>query len=334
MADLSDSRILITGGNGFIGSHLAVDLLRLFADVEIHLLDLFDISPLSSFLNQIKENTICHNVDITCFETVQRIVDRIEPSIVFHLGAYVRVGWDFSHVHKAIQVNIQGTLNLLHALEDKDFDSFVHTGTSEEYGRKPVPFSEDMPVAPSSPYSASKASSEMFCRVYQEAYGFPIVFLRPFNVYGEGQSPSMLIPEIIHSCLKKEDIKLTEGMQTREWNYVSDIVSAMILASQRKSAVGRIINIGSGEEHTIREIVLLILNLMGDPIKPLFGALPYRENEIWRMFCDNSLAKELLGWKPKYSLDEGLKRTIVWYKKCYEDEQRAINNNATYSVTR
>ena len=171
-----------------------------------------------------------------------------------------------------------------------------------------------MPVDPPSPYSASKASSEMLCRVYQEAYGFPIVFLRPFNVYGEGQAPPMLIPELIHSCLKGEDIKLTEGKQTREWNYVKDIVSAMVLAAQKKEAVGRVINIGSGKEYTIRELVVKILELMGNPIQPLFGALPYREYEIWRMFCDNSLARELLGWEPKFSLEAGLERTISWYR--------------------
>lgn len=315
MEDLSGSRVLITGGNGFIGGHLAREILDQFSDVKIHLLDLFDKFPLNPFINEVTDKVECHTINLRSFENVRRIVERIEASYIFHLGAYTRVGRDFSHVDNAIQINIQGTINLLHALENTDFRSFIHMGTSEEYGKNSVPFREDMTVDPPSPYSVSKAASEMFCRVYREAYGFPIVFLRPFNVYGEGQSPTMLIPELILSCLRKENIKLTEGKQTREFNYVKDIVSAIILASQTKKAIGKIINIGSGEEHTIRDVVILILNMMGNSIVPLFGALPCRENEIWRMFCDNTLAKELLGWKPQYSLEKGLKRTITWYEK-------------------
>lgn len=317
MTSLFESRILITGGNGFIGGHLAVELLEKFPKSKIYLLDQFDRIPLNPFIKEILTKIEMVNCDLTDFDDIKKAMKHAEPLHIFHLGAYTRVGRDFSHVDKAIQINIQGTVNLLHALENSDFESFIHIGTSEEYGRNPVPFREDMPVDPPSPYSVSKAASEMFCRVYQEAYGFPIVFLRPFNVYGEAQSPTMLIPELIISCIKGKNIKLTQGKQTREFNYVKDIVSALIMASQTKKVVGKTINIGCGEEHTIREIVMLILELMGHPIKPLFGALPYRDNEIWRMFCDNSLAKTLLGWKPHYTLEEGLKRTIKWYKENY-----------------
>jgi nucleoside-diphosphate-sugar epimerase len=205
-------------------------------------------------------------------------------------------------------------VNLLSALDRIDYEYFIHTGTNEEYGYNDVPFREDMKEKPTSPYSVSKCAGEMFCLMHHKAYGRPTVILRPFNAYGPWQSCNRIIPEVIVSSLLGEDIKMTGGEQTREFNYIDDIVEGIIKASKSRKAIGELINIGCGEEHSIRDVVKKIVGIVGNNNKILFGALPYRRNEIWRMFCDNSKARELLEWEPEHTLDRGLKKTIDWYR--------------------
>jgi UDP-glucose 4-epimerase len=166
-----------------------------------------------------------------------------------------------------------------------------------------------------SPYSVSKYSAEMFCDLLYKLYGYPIVTLRLFNLYGEYDISSRIIPDSIIACLMRKELKLTSGKQTRDFNYVKDVIEGILKASDVKKAIGETINIGSGKEYSIRFLVEKIIELMGNPIKPSFGAFSYRKNEVWRMRCDNSKARRILNYKPKFSLEEGLKKTIEWYEK-------------------
>jgi nucleoside-diphosphate-sugar epimerase len=135
--------------------------------------------------------------------------------------------------------------------------------------------------------------------------------------------PNMLIPELIVSGLLKKDFKATKGEQGREVNFVEDAVEGFVRAACSKKAVGEVINVGCGREYKIKEIIEKVLDLMGRPIEPLLGALPYRENEIWHMYCDNTKAKEILGWKPRHGLEQGLRKTIAWYREMYEKRPKA-----------
>jgi nucleoside-diphosphate-sugar epimerase len=140
--------------------------------------------------------------------------------------------------------------------------------------------------------------------------------LRPFNAYGPRQSPDRIVPEVIVSALSGIDIAMTEARQTREFNYVTDLVDGFIRAAiAPKEAHGEVINLGCGEERSMREIAQRIVDMLGNPITPAFGALPNRPTEIWRMFCDNSKARDLLGWAPVTSLEDGLQRTIDFYRR-------------------
>jgi nucleoside-diphosphate-sugar epimerase len=139
--------------------------------------------------------------------------------------------------------------------------------------------------------------------------------VRPFAVYGPRQSSRFLIPQVILHALRREDFPTTLGEQGRDWIYVEDVVDGIIRASLSEEAIGQIINLCSGQEHTVREVVGRVLEIMGNPIEARFGALPYRRGEIWHLVGDNAKAKELLGWEPKVSLEEGLRRTIAWYLK-------------------
>jgi UDP-glucose 4-epimerase len=199
------------------------------------------------------------------------------------------------------------------ALEGVGFERFVYTGTSEIYGDIEVPFREDASVNPVSPYAVSKYAGERFCQMYQQGSGWPIVCVRPFNAYGPAQSPDRIIPETIVRTLRSQELRLTSGKQTREFNHVSDIADGFVRLATTPDIEGEIFNIGSGEEVSIRTVVETIVDLLGNPIVPQFGALEHRPNEIWRMYCDSTKARQVLGWAPALQLIDGLAQTIEWY---------------------
>jgi len=321
MTNLKNVRVLVTGGSGFIGLHLVERLIK--EDADIYVIKRPN-SILTPWTKDILKKVKVYNVDISDFEKLKHIMKKIEPKKIFHLAAFTNVNRSFTVTNEAIKNNVQGTLNLLHSLENVDFDCFINTSTCEVYGNNPVPFTENQLPNPVSPYGASKYSAEVFCQFFYNTYNFPITILRPFTSYGEYQLCKMFIPQIIVSCLLKEDLKLTEGTQTREFNYVEDIVDGYIKTSITKRAIGEIINIGCGEEHSIKETVFKIIKLVGNDTKPLFGSIDYRENEIWRLFCDNTKAKKILKWEPKYSIERGLEKTIKWYSRQIKKDKNVV----------
>ncbi len=245
---------------------------------------------------------------------MESLVEESRPEIVFHLGAYTHVGKSWARVDECIQTNVHGTVALLQALVRTDYRRFVYTSTSEVYGDIAVPFKEDAAVDPLSPYSVSKYAGERFCRMLQRGRGWPVVVVRPFNAYGPAQSPDRVIPEIIVRGLRKQRLAMTEGLQTREFNYVDDLVGGFLLAASVPGVEGEVFNIGGGDEVSMREVARTILDLMGNPVEPEFGALPARPTEIPAMRSDPSKARARLGLPPFRPLAEGLEPTIAWYR--------------------
>lgn len=224
---------------------------------------------------------------------------------------------DAELIEPMIDTNIKGTINLLRGIIEEKIalECFINTGTSEEYGDGTAPFREDQREIPVSPYSASKVATAYFCQMLHKSMGLPIITLRPFLTYGPYQDTDMFIPSLIQHCLEGKDFPMTEGDQTREFNYVDDIVDAYLLAATNPNAIGEIINIGNGIEYSIRDVAEKIVNMMGNPIQLLIGTLPKRAGETNHFFCNNEKAQKLLGWSPQIGLDEGLERTINRYKK-------------------
>jgi UDP-glucose 4-epimerase len=311
--DLKGVSVLVTGANGFIGSHLTRRLLSLGAEISIF------VRPQASLwrIMDIKDKIKIYPVDIKDFETVKVSVKKIDPVKVYHLAAYVDVSRSFELIDEMIDNNIKGTVNVLMALKESNcnFDCFVNTGISEEYGDNEAPFLETQTPNPVSPYSASKVAGTYFCGMMHKTQCMPIVTLRPFLTYGPYQVSNMLIPGLIKKCLLNEEFQMTKGEQTRDVNYVGDIVDGYIKASLAKEAIGEIINLASGREHQVKDVARLIIGLIGTKVMPDMGILPYRAGETMHYYGSNAKAKKLLGWQSKVGLEEGLKTTISWYKE-------------------
>jgi UDP-glucose 4-epimerase len=304
-------RVLVTGGSGFIASHLCRRLLELGADLYV----------------LVKYNSVIDNVrlaglwdKLTPIEADLRNPDSLaqlnsfKPEIVYHLAAYNHVGDSFLHISEAVDSNGKGSINLLQAYED--YERFIYISTSEVYGyQEVVPFHEDSTPCPQSPYALGKYVGELYARQKWHTANRPIVILRPFNACGPYQSPRAITAELIIKCLRGEELITTEGQQTREFNFVENLVDGFILAGIKPDVIGQTVNLGCGQEIKIRDYVQLIHKLTASRSQLRIGELPTRPGEIWRMCADNRKAKDLLGWSPAVSLEDGLKRTIDWYRR-------------------
>jgi UDP-glucose 4-epimerase len=311
--ELEGARVLVTGATGFIGSHLTRRLVDLGSEVHALTSTVSSIYPVR--LVDIRERITLHGANLNDGGAMTSLVEEVRPRLVFHLGAYTHVGKSWARIDECIQTNVHGTVALLQALERSDYERFVYTSTSEVYGDIPVPFQEDAAVNPLSPYSVSKYAGERFCRMLQRGRQWPIVVVRPFNAYGPAQSPDRVIPEIIVKALRKERLAMTQGRQTREFNYVEDLVHGFLLAATVPGIEGDVFNLGGGEELSMRDLAQTVLDLMGNPITAEIGALPDRPTEIWSMRSDPTKARQRLGLPAFRPLAEGLEPTIAWYRR-------------------
>jgi len=305
-------RVLVTGASGFIGSHVVRRLLEDGAQVFAMSSSVSSVLPVR-LADVVSEVTLVE-ANVADRSSMDHVARTVRPELVAHLAAFTHVGKSFQRVDENVASNIQGTVNLLQALSG-DYERFVYTGTSEIYGDVPAPFREDGPVNPVSPYSVSKYAAERYCLMFHQAYQWPIVCLRPFNAYGPWQTPDRVVPEIILKGLRKERLLMTEGRQTREFNFVGDLAAGFVAALTAPEAEGEVINLGCGSDVSMRTVAQKILELMGDPVEPEFGALPSRPTEIREMRCDPSKAARILGYRPRHELDDGLALTIEWYRE-------------------
>lgn len=313
VAALAGRRVLVTGGSGFIGSHLTRALVDIGADTHVLTSTVSSVYP--HRLRAIRDRITTHEGNLIDATAMRSLVRTARPDVVFHLAAYTHVGKSWQRIDECVQANIQGTVNLLQALDGTGYDRFVNTGTSEIYGTIDVPFREDAHPQPASPYAVSKYAAEMFADLGATSQGWPVVRIRPFNAYGPAQSPDRIIPEVIVRALRGQPLLLTRGRQTREFNFVTDLVEGFLLAAVVDAIEGELFNLGCGQEVSIAELVATILDLLGNPVEAQLGALPDRPIEIWRMYCDASRARHRLGWAPRHDLADGLARTIDWYRQ-------------------
>ncbi|MDP8236747.1 MAG: NAD-dependent epimerase/dehydratase family protein [Candidatus Erginobacter occultus] len=310
MSKLRDIPVMITGASGFLGSHLVRRLLREGARVNVLALPDDPRSRLEKLDGKIR----VHPVNIRDETILKRVTGDISPRLIFHLAALTSPERSRSRLASVLAVNLGGTVNLLRALDGIKYDKLVCTCTAEAYGKNPPPFREDMALDPPSPYSLSKAAATLACRTWANLSGAPITILRLFLAYGPGQDEDRFIPQLIRAGLTGDPLRMTAGEQTREFTYIDDVIEGLLLAAQRETKPGEVINIGSGREISLRGLVEKVELILGRrvPIHP--DTLPYRRNEIWRYVGDHARAASRLGWRPRVPLEEGLARTVEWYR--------------------
>jgi len=317
---INSKTVLITGATGFIGSCLTHRLVSEDCDLHIIKREQSNTWRIKNILNRV---TI-HNVDLINVDSLEKLVKRIKPEIIFHTATYG--GYPFQKdVNKVIQANIIGTVNLVNACLKVGFNIFVNTGSSSEYGMKSKPMNETDLLEPNDNYGVAKASATLFCQAKARSEKLPIVTLRLFSPYGYYEEPARLIPYLITSCLMGKNPKVSSPEPVRDFIFIEDVLDAYIKVAKAPDISAQIFNIGYGKQHSVGEVVNKIIELTGKKVNPKWGVIPKRTNEptIWQ--ADISKAKGILKWEPRYNLEEGLNKTIKWFKKnigLYNDKSK------------
>lgn len=309
-------KVLVTGAGGFIGSHLAETLTRAGADVRA--MHQYSSSGKRGWLetSAVVDDMETIAGDITDAGSVtQAMTDR---DVVFNLAALIAIPYSYVAPTSYVQTNIVGTLNVLETARRFGTERIVQTSTSEVYGTAlEVPISEKHPLQGQSPYSASKIGSDKLAESYYCSFDVPVTTVRPFNTFGPRQSARAVLPTIITQCLSgSEVIKLGSLTPTRDLNYVANTVDGFMTAAAHEAGIGRTINFGSGREISIGDLAELIIKLTGSSAHVECDEARLRpgKSEVERLLADNSLAKELFGWEPKFTLEQGLEQTIEWFR--------------------
>ena len=311
----SGTKVTVTGGEGFIGSTLVERLVREGADVTA--LTLYDPLGRQGWLDPAVHPEV--RVLPGDVRDPLRVLEAVEGSeVVFHLAALIGIPYSYVAPDSYVQVNVQGTQNVAHACGTAGVARMVHTSTSETYGTaRTVPIAEDHPLQPQSPYSASKIGGDMMALSFHHAFELPVAVVRPFNTYGPRQSTRAVIPTILSQLhAGAETISLGSTTPTRDFNYVDDTVAGFLAVAGCDRAVGEVVNIGSGREISIGDLVRTLVEVTGSSAEVVVDETRLRPagSEVERLLCDNTRAREWAGWQPEVSLEEGLARTSDWVR--------------------
>ena len=307
-------KILVTGADGFIGSHLTEMLVNRGYKVKA-------LAQYNSFNNWGWLESVNHKNeieiisgdirDLNLCRTITKDID-----MIFHLAALIAIPYSYLAPDSYLETNIKGTMNICEAARENGVSRIIHTSTSEVYGTaKYVPIDENHPLQPQSPYSASKISADAMAMSFFNSFDLPLSIVRPFNTYGPRQSARAVIPTIITQIASgKKEIKLGDTSPTRDFNYVEDCWRAFIMIAESDKTIGETINIGSNSEISISDTLKLIKELMLSDVTFINDEQRNRpkNSEVFRLWCDNKKIKNLVGYKPQVSFRDGLKKTIEW----------------------
>jgi NAD dependent epimerase/dehydratase len=316
-----NTKVLVTGADGFIGSHLVEVLVRL--GYEVRAFVLYNSFGAWGWLDHCDED-VKSRFEIVSGDVRDPISVRSAMygcDCVLHLAALIAIPYSYQATNSYVDTNITGTLNVLQAARDLGVKRVIHTSTSEVYGTaKFVPINEEHPLQGQSPYSATKIGADQLAYSFYASFGMPIVICRPFNTYGPRQSARAIIPTVITQILSgKNKIQLGALAPTRDFNYVKDTVSGFIQILNSDAGCGEVVNIGSNYEISIGDTVNLIADILGAKVEIETDVQRIRpaDSEVERLWADNSKAKKIFGWSPRYSgkegFREGLTETIDWF---------------------
>jgi len=323
-------KVLVTGAGGFIGSHLVDRLVDMGADVTA-----FAHYNSGNNWGMLEENY--SDMDCKISVILGDIADgfAVDEAVsgndyVFHLAALIGIPYSYVAPESYVNTNIKGTLNVMQACRHHNVERVVHTSTSEAYGTAIyTPIDEKHPLQGQSPYSATKIGADKIAESYFCSFELPVSTIRPFNTFGPRQSARAVIPTIISQALNSNSINLGSLSPVRDMNFVYDTVNGFIKMAESEKSVGMTINVGSGRGATIGEIADIILKKTNPDAEIICREERVRpeNSEVRELICDNSLAREILGWTPEYTLEQGLDITIDWIKKniqCYKTSRYTI----------
>lgn len=313
---LKNKKVLVTGADGFIGSHLTERLVELGADVTalVQYNSFNNWGWIDSFDKRIKNEINVYTGDIREYDSISKAIKGKE--VVFHLAALIAIPYSYQSPMAYVRTNVEGTSNVLEACKENNIQRMVHTSTSEVYGTAIyAPIDENHPLQGQSPYSASKIGADKMAESYYRSFGLPVATLRPFNTYGPRQSARAVIPTIISQVLSGcETLKLGSITPTRDFNYVKDTVEGFVLLAETDEAIGQVVSVGTGREISIGDLAKTIIKLSGRNIEIECEEQRLRpeKSEVNKLICDNTKALKLINWKPNHSLEQGLNETMKW----------------------
>jgi len=309
-------KVLVTGSEGFIGSHLTEMLVekgyKVKAFVRYNFKNDWGWLEKSKYLKEIE----IYTGDIRDYDSVYDAMKDVD--VVFHLAALIGIPYSYISPLAYIKTNIEGTYNVLEAARKLNIQRVIHTSTSEVYGTAQyVPIDEKHPYNPQSPYAASKAAADHLVLSYYRSFDLPVTIIRPFNTFGPRQSARAIIPTIISQILSgKEQIKLGNLNPTRDLTYVKDTANGFITVGLHEKTIGDVYNLGTGREISIGDLSKKIMKLIGKEVEIITDKERIRpeKSEVERLLSNPEKAMKLTGWKPQYTLEEGLIETINWIK--------------------
>lgn len=307
-------KVLVTGADGFIGSHLVEALLQ--QGYRVRALTQYNSFNYWGWLEDISDDNLeIVSGDVRDPAFCRKIVEDMDT--VFHLAALIAIPYSYVAPQSYVDTNVTGTLNICQASLDCGVERVVHTSTSEVYGTaRYVPIDEDHPLQPQSPYSASKIAADSIAYSFYSSFNLPITIARPFNTYGPRQSARAVIPTIISQIANNHDkLALGDLSPTRDFNYVTDTCRAFIGLASCKDAIGEVVNIGTNYEISIKDVVKLVMELMGREVEIVEEAARVRpeKSEVFRLWCDNSKIVDLIGYKPEVDIKQGIENCIEWF---------------------
>jgi NAD dependent epimerase/dehydratase len=315
--DWAKTRVLITGAGGFIGSHLTEELVRRGAEVRamVRYNSRNDRGNLELLPREIQEKLEVVSGDVRDPFFVDEAVRG--TAVVFHLAALITIPYSYIAPQSYVETNVTGTLNVLQAARRHSVVKVVHTSTSEIYGTALyTPIDEKHPAQAQSPYSASKIGGDKIAESFFRSFDLPVATVRPFNTFGPRQSARAVIPTIISQALWRDGIELGSLTPVRDLTFVGDTVDAFIRVAEVAETAGEVINVGRGSGLTINDLVQRIFSLL-DVTRPVVTTqmrVRPANSEVFNLICDNSKARNLIGWEPKTSLDDGLRAVITWMR--------------------